>query len=87
MRNSRVADVMSREVVSIRPFTPFKDIVWILLEHEISAVPVVDEEYHVAGMVSQAVTGMAARRTAVAEDCRSTRCACVPPESRALTSH
>jgi CBS-domain-containing membrane protein len=54
MRNSRVADVMTREVVSIRPFTPYKDVVRILLEHEISAVPVVDEQYHVEGVVSQA---------------------------------
>jgi CBS-domain-containing membrane protein len=54
VRNSRVANVMTRDVVSIRSSTPFKDVVRILLEHEISTVPVVDEGYHVDGVVSQA---------------------------------
>jgi CBS-domain-containing membrane protein len=54
MRSSTVYDVMTRDVVSIRDFTPYKDVVRILLEHDISAVPVVDEQYHVRGIVSEA---------------------------------
>ncbi len=53
MRRSTVNDVMTREVVSILEFTPYKDIVRILLQHGISAVPVVDEQYHVRGVVSE----------------------------------
>lgn len=54
MRNSTVYDVMTRDVVSILDFTPYKDVVRILLEHDISAVPVVDEHYRVRGVVSEA---------------------------------
>ena len=54
MRSSTVYDVMTRDVVSILEFTTYKDIVRILLEHDISAVPVVDERYHVRGVVSEA---------------------------------
>lgn len=54
MRNSTVYEVMTRDVVSILEFTPYKDVVRILLEHDISAVPVVDDEYHVRGVVSEA---------------------------------
>jgi len=54
MRNSTVYDVMTRDVVSILEFTPYKDVVRILLEHDISAVPVVDDRYHVRGVVSEA---------------------------------
>ena len=54
MRSSTVYDVMTRDVVSILEFTPYKDIVRILLEHNISAVPVVDKHYHVRGIVSEA---------------------------------
>lgn len=54
MRNSTVYDVMTRDVVSILDFTSYKDVVRILLEHDISAVPVVDDRYHVRGVVSEA---------------------------------
>jgi CBS domain-containing protein len=42
MRNSDVNDVMTRDVVSIREFTPYKAAVRILMEHGVSALPVVD---------------------------------------------
>jgi CBS-domain-containing membrane protein len=54
MRNSDVNDVMTRDVVSIREFTPYKAVVRILMEHGVSALPVVDERYHVLGVVSEA---------------------------------
>ncbi len=52
--SARVRDVMSRDVVSVRAFTPYKQIVRILLDHGISAVPVLDDGGHVTGVVSQA---------------------------------
>lgn len=41
-------------VVSIRPTTPYKDIVKLLTEHEVSALPVVGEGGGVVGIVSEA---------------------------------
>lgn len=54
MRSSTVQDVMTRDVVSILDFTSYKDVVRILLENGVSAVPVVDRQYHVRGVVSEA---------------------------------
>lgn len=54
MRGSCVNDVMTRHVVSILDFTPYKDVVRVLLEHGVSAVPVVDEHSRVRGVVSEA---------------------------------
>ncbi|HEX6330733.1 MAG TPA: CBS domain-containing protein [Actinomycetota bacterium] len=48
-----VSDVMTRAVVSVNAFTPFKDIVRLMQEHRVSAVPVVDEDDHVLGLVSE----------------------------------
>lgn len=48
-----VSDVMTRTVVSVSAFTPFKDIVRKMQEHRVSAVPVVDEDERVLGLVSE----------------------------------
>lgn len=52
--NRTVSDVMTRPVVSVNEFTPFKDIVRRMQEHGVSAVPVVDEDDLVLGIVSEA---------------------------------
>jgi CBS domain-containing protein len=49
-----VRSVMTSDAVSVRVYTPYKQIVRILLDYGISAVPVVDEAGHVLGVVSQA---------------------------------
>lgn len=49
-----VADVMTRDVVSVLPFTPFKQIVWHMRRRDVSAVPVVDPDGRVIGIVSEA---------------------------------
>lgn len=49
-----VADVMTRKVIAVRQSTPFKDIVGILRRSGVSAVPVVDSEDRVLGVVSEA---------------------------------
>jgi CBS domain-containing protein len=51
--NTTVADVMTRDVVSIGLFTGYKEIVKLLESHRISAVPVVDD-HRVVGIVSEA---------------------------------
>ncbi len=46
-------DVMTAEVVSVNPETAVQRIAELLLEHKISAVPVVDQSGAVVGMVSE----------------------------------
>ena len=52
--HSLVKDLMTTQVVTVGPATPFKEIVGLLAEHRVSAVPVVDEDRHVLGIVSEA---------------------------------
>jgi CBS domain-containing protein len=44
---------MTRRVVSVNAFTPFKEIVRRMQEYRVSAVPVVDEDHLVLGLVSE----------------------------------
>jgi len=53
-RPIRVADVMTREVARVAPATPVKEIVRRLAERRVSALPVVDLEGRVLGVVSEA---------------------------------
>ncbi|HEY9522966.1 MAG TPA: CBS domain-containing protein [Thermopolyspora sp.] len=50
----RVQDVMTHQVASVNGSTPFKDVAEVLIAHGVSAVPVVDGEGHVLGVVSEA---------------------------------
>jgi CBS domain-containing protein len=50
----KVGDVMTREVVTISTDTSFKQIEQLMNEHHISALPVVDDERNVVGLVSEA---------------------------------
>jgi CBS domain-containing protein len=49
-----VADVMSGSVVAVRPAGGFKEIVTLMRQHNVSAVPVVDTSDQVIGIVSEA---------------------------------
>jgi len=49
-----VKDVMTSEVICAQASTPYKELVWLLTERYVNAVPVVDAERHVLGIVSQA---------------------------------
>jgi CBS domain-containing protein len=46
-------DVMTSEVVSVSPETPVREVARLLLEHKISAAPVVDNAGSVVGIVSE----------------------------------
>jgi len=48
-----VRDVMTKEVVCARLSTPYKELVGLLAERHVSAVPVVDDARHVLGVVSE----------------------------------
>ncbi len=49
----RVQDVMTTEVVAVREFTSFRDLVRLLRKHHVSALPVVDGAGRVIGIVSE----------------------------------
>ena len=50
----KIKDVMTTEVLTVVEDTPFKDVVDLLVEHRISSVPVVDDEGHLVGLVTEA---------------------------------
>jgi len=50
----QVADVMTRKVETVSPSTPVHEIVAKLIQHRISAVPVVDQQSLLVGIVSEA---------------------------------
>jgi CBS domain-containing protein len=52
--HSRVRDIMTTSVVTVDRITPYKDIAQLLVEHQISGVPVLTLGRHVAGVVSEA---------------------------------
>jgi len=50
--NVRVADVMRREVTSVHPDSPLSEVIELLLDKDFTALPVIDEQRHVVGIVS-----------------------------------
>jgi len=52
-RIMQVADVMTRKVETVSPSTPVQDIVAKLIQHRISALPVVDGQGLLVGIVSE----------------------------------
>lgn len=54
MKTPTVADVMTRDVTTLRADTPFKSVVWTLAARKISGAPVVDPDGVVMGVVSEA---------------------------------
>ena len=54
MRRRTVSDLMTHDVVDVGPRTTFKEIAKILAEHDITAVPVVDDGDRPVGVVSEA---------------------------------
>jgi CBS domain-containing protein len=54
MRSQLVKDVMTGTVVAVRTTAAYKEIVDALVDHAVSAVPVIDEQTKVVGVVSEA---------------------------------
>ena len=49
----KVSDVMTRDVITVTEDTPYKDVVSVLAENHISAVPVLNRYGGVGGVVSE----------------------------------
>ena len=47
------AEIMTKKVVTVKPDTSVGEIAGLLLDHKISALPVVDDDRHVVGIVSE----------------------------------
>lgn len=60
-----IAEIMTRDVATVTPDTPARQVAELLLGKMFKAVPVIDEEYHVVGIISDGdllhYTGMPAR--------------------------
>jgi CBS-domain-containing membrane protein len=54
MRHHNVSALMSRDVATVREDTPFHEIAKVLADRRVSAVPVVDADRRVLGVVSEA---------------------------------
>jgi CBS domain-containing protein len=54
MRRNTVSEIMTKDVVSVRERAGYREIVETLAQHRLSAVPVVDEDGRVIGVVSEA---------------------------------
>ncbi|MFF5075796.1 CBS domain-containing protein [Actinoplanes sp. NPDC000266] len=54
MKTWTVDDVMTRAVVSVKTTDSYRDVVDLLIGKRLSAVPVIDDSLHVAGVVSEA---------------------------------
>ena len=50
----KASDIMTKEVISVKPQTPVKEVAEILITKRISGVPVVDDEKHITGIITEA---------------------------------
>ncbi|MDJ0383544.1 CBS domain-containing protein [Streptomyces sp. G-G2] len=69
MKHTRVGSLMTDDVISVDRATSFKDVAKLLAEHGISAVPVLDEDEQVIGIVSE--SDLLARKALTAGDLMS----------------
>lgn len=49
----KVSDIMTREVITVRPETPVTTIARLFREHSISGMPVVDDDHTVVGLITE----------------------------------
>ena len=54
MRTEKVADIMTTDVITAREDTSFKELARLMREHRLSGLPVVDERFHLVGIVTEA---------------------------------
>jgi CBS domain-containing protein len=71
MKRPTVQKVMTTDVVTVQPDTPFRDVVTTLAAHQISGVPVVSREQEVVGVVSEADLLVREERKASQQDART----------------
>jgi CBS domain-containing protein len=51
--HSRVRDIMTTDIIAVDRITPFKQIAWQLVHHQINGVPVLSVGRHVAGVITE----------------------------------
>ncbi|MFF5933663.1 CBS domain-containing protein [Streptomyces sp. NPDC012508] len=66
MKHMKVGGLMTDDVISAVPATSFREVAKMLAEHEISGVPVLDQDDHVVGVVSE--SDLLARHELTARD-------------------
>lgn len=49
----KAKDIMTRDVITVRPSTTIEELARILMEHRISGVPVVDDNGNLTGVVTE----------------------------------
>ena len=49
----RAKDIMTREVVTVKKDTPIYEVVELMVRHDISGVPVVEDDMSLAGVLSE----------------------------------
>ncbi|MFD8009041.1 CBS domain-containing protein [Streptomyces sp. NPDC058955] len=70
MKHMKIGGLMTSNVVSAVPATSFREIAKLLAEHDITGVPVLDEDDHVVGVVSE--SDLLARHELTARDLMTT---------------
>ncbi len=48
-----VADIMTRDPITVRPETSLTEVIQTIAEHRISGLPVVDANHHLVGVISE----------------------------------
>ncbi|MEV7282150.1 CBS domain-containing protein [Streptomyces sp. NPDC093111] len=81
MKHLKVGSLMTDDVVSAVPDTSFREVAKLLAEHDVSGVPVVDEDDHVVGVVSE--SDLLARRQLTARGLMTAPAVTVHAEERA----
>jgi CBS domain-containing protein len=66
-RGMPVREIYSRDVIAVTPDDKLKDVVSIMADNQVRRIPVVDEENHLVGVISQADIALEAKEKIVGE--------------------
>jgi CBS domain-containing protein len=66
-RGMPVREIYSRDVIAVTPDDKLKDVVSIMADNQIRRIPVVDQENHLVGVISQADIALEAKEKTVGE--------------------
>ncbi len=53
MQTKKVSEIMTRKVITLQPTMRLTEAIKILLAHNLSAVPVVDDQHNLIGIISE----------------------------------
>lgn len=49
----KLSDLMTKKVISVTPATPIQEAASLMLKHKVGGLPVLDEEQHVIGVITE----------------------------------